>query len=45
MIINLGQLVFPTTKSKKSRLHIDKALLKKVKYEALKLTATKKHFF
>ena len=32
----------PFQKSKKSRLHIDKELFKKAKYEALKLIATKK---
>ena len=32
-------------KFKKSRLHIDKELLKKVKYETLKLISTKKQAF
>ena len=35
----------PFQKFKKSRLHIDKELFKKAKYEALKLIATKSRLF
>ena len=35
----------PFQKLKKSRLHIDKELFKKAKYEALKLIATKSRLF
>ena len=35
----------PFQKFKKSRLHIDKELFKKAKYEVLKLIATKKQTF